>query len=209
MVHLYVANELLKQVPDFDKKQFLLGAIAPDMVYGDSIYRDDPVENYEYESTHGLMHMLEKGARLERKKGNSFTTGWLLHLITDRIWQETNYKELYQKLESEGHDVPTIRAIYHEYMWRADYELMGEADTVDIERNLREAKLPEWCRDSLKKWVESVLNQFEIHRISDEEPISDAETALLTNKAIKVFAEHVLEDIFVSHKNDIIIVGEA
>lgn len=79
VIHLAVAKQFLKKHPEYNKKEFLKGVIAPDLVENkEKTHFSKSSQNCNLESFLS-MHTLDKG----------YYSGWYLHLITDILF----YKE--------------------------------------------------------------------------------------------------------------------
>ncbi|HKJ27291.1 MAG TPA: zinc dependent phospholipase C family protein [Anaerolineales bacterium] len=103
IVHLRVAEKLLKKIPGLDAEQFAIGNVAPDSGVPDEKWEifDPPLEisHYKIENPDGPWHKLED-ARFVREEilGKvsldqdparfSFLFGYFCHLATDNMWSK-------------------------------------------------------------------------------------------------------------------------
>lgn len=116
MIHLRIADALLKKVPDLSDEAFIMGNIAPDSgVPNEDWSKFTPstaVSHFRTDDGSGKK-MIDIDAfvkqyfsfELQKKYDNkaySFFLGYLTHLLTDRLWSDLIAQPTFEKYNAKG-----------------------------------------------------------------------------------------------------------
>lgn len=92
VIHLAIAKELEKYLNISNKKDYYLGAIAPDLAKQINLNRN--TSHFSYDNSQGIPNINLFIKKYPNFKQNSFTLGYFIHLYTDKIWIEDFINEL-------------------------------------------------------------------------------------------------------------------
>lgn len=119
IVHVRVADEVLKMIKSLDRREFIVGNIAPDSGVPNEDWSkftpDKSVSHYKTQGADGHHffdleryksdYLSDEKATLYNIKELSFYLGYLSHLVTDVLWVENVIKPLNASHENEeGYD---------------------------------------------------------------------------------------------------------
>ena len=177
MVHLLVANSIKCEKVN-KTAEYFLGAISPDAVH----MREDYKREYKTASHFGIknvgslenikdfLKIIENAKEDERK---NFLKGYLVHLLTDKLWLDTLYEDVYLKnYESDAAPSLDIREAYYNDTDQIDlalyrkmpqrngiFEMVEKAEIFGIDKVLRSENVYMWKVRTLN-WFGSENRQY-------------------------------------------------
>lgn len=116
IVHLRVAEKLLKKIPGLDAEQFVIGNVAPDSGVPDEKWENfnppGEVTHYKTDNPEGEGHLsgdvrflreeiLGKVTLEEAPSWFSFLFGYFCHLATDNMWAQRIFRPTQEEYEEE------------------------------------------------------------------------------------------------------------
>jgi len=134
MTHVYIANEVAKQLNIKDLKGFLLGNLAPDAIMCKDTYQrsDKRKTHFRSDISSDDWYKEEFKAMFQTRlvnfydqyaKNNDFALGYLTHLLTDQYFHYTIRCEVVNKLKQHG-EVYQGKQLMH--------IMVGELDSIDF-----------------------------------------------------------------------------
>ena len=93
IIHIAVAKEVAKKIKIKRKKDYYLGAIAPDISkqIGETKYKSHFLKNSYMTDTPNIELFIRK---YHDFKNNSFDLGYFTHLYTDKMWEDNFIKNI-------------------------------------------------------------------------------------------------------------------
>jgi hypothetical protein len=147
LMHVVIANKILKQVEVEDREAFLMGALAPDASPHKEVSHFFAGDHHNYTRTIDFEGFLQK---YDTHKHHAYVLGYYTHLIADEIWLSGFYLPwLKQRMEVDA----DMHKRYHR-----DFSLLNE-------------KLLEHygCKEELLRSMEEVGNIIDVEEVSREE----------------------------------------
>ena len=200
MVHLCVAVALSERMGASPSADFLLGNLAPDAIHArpDSTRRDkEHVHLIDRDiAPPGLLAVFQDNYGVNGSRPSGFAGGYLVHLLTDRLWWQTTIIPFRNSFPPSLPD-REIRRLYYHDTDRIDLELyrrmpwqpqawasLGTAATAGFPPFLTAGEIYQW-RDRVLRWYDDPARDFTI------EPVYISLTATLAfiERAAREIAE--------------------
>lgn len=172
-VHLRIAGKLFDKIPEENRREFVIGAVAPDCGYGkkDSNGEFDPPPYVTHWSPSGMKHdcrykdFANEYLTGERNDDYWFYLGYYIHLLTDIMWSVTVYMPTKRKYAKEfEHDPNFLRAIKKDWndIDAAYFQSENRRPCYDIIRNAGEVKdyLPYYEHGQLTNQIKYVADYY-------------------------------------------------
>lgn len=155
MVHLAAAYKWVADKPDLlNCPQYYLGAISPDAIHS----RPDIVRN-DKKKTHDITNQY-----IRQNLNDSFYIGYLVHILTDRIWVQYYIDNCPGLFDDNGKTVPSLyyndadqvdyilyeRLPYREYM----FDMLKQSITIEVNGLLTNSEIEAWKQRTLH-WFEN------------------------------------------------------
>ena len=126
MVHLGVAQAIAAQRPISNLPAFYLGSIAPDAVHMRSNFCPEDKKRSHYfvkdSAQPGELQALQD-LIAQNTPHRDFYLGYLVHLLTDRYWQDTVYQIYLERHRADPAPLQDQRWAYYNDTDRLDFEL--------------------------------------------------------------------------------------
>lgn len=190
MIHEKVAYNIAKQIKELDNKEFYLGALAPDAVNVNgfapkeerwtSHIRDKDLNKWR-------LNIINFYKKEQSNYNKSFPTGYLIHILTDIVFDDYFYLDVTNKIKSDN-NLADPHPYFLKCMDEYTKENISSPFFLEIKGKLKNPTyydILNITKEKLKSWTEKKLN---------EQITTKVENKYIDDRLISSLTEQVLNE---------------